>query len=58
MVDVGVYFVNVIYYFEGDRLLIFISFECLLIVLYVVIVGYYLFILVIVIEIVNGDVVF
>lgn len=58
MVDVGVYFVNVIYYFEGDGLLIFICFECLLVVLYVVIVGYYLCILVIVREIVNGDVVF
>lgn len=52
--DVGVYFVDVIYYFEGDELLIFVCFKCLLVVLYVVIVGYYLCILVIVREIVNG----
>lgn len=57
-VDVGVYFVNVIYYLEGDGLFIFICYEWFLVVIWVVVVGNYLNIIVVVWEIVGGNVVF
>ena len=55
MVDVGVHFVNATYYLEGDRPLIFTSFERLSTVLHAVTVGYYPSTLAIATEIANGD---